>query len=406
VAATMKATPSIFTISEILSIDTGSNAPDNTLLLLLLAARSAKKSRKRKWLHERTDWSEHARMKVHQDRFQTEYHMSFKAFNKLVDILRPSLAVNVKQSMCSSTNDPIHPEIAVAAGLRYLGGELVKSIADIFHMSYTTTFKKIEQFLVAVDSNDVFNINVPTTPHELKECANGWSNLSSAEGIYDGCIGAIDGWLCCINAPKEVDNKAHYYSGHYQRYGLNVQAVCDSNLRFIYFGIVAPGRTNDARAFSTCIELRKWLDNLPDEYFLVGDNAYTLTKSMLIPFSGSQRSARYNLIKVGLICQVAAKLHNYVIDEDNIRFGRTYDSPQHFEIQTIETNTRRGLVIRENGYFNTLPRRSEAYLVLNDDRRKQIVDEISSRMLERPSHNTRRNLEYDEESVYEEPADN
>ena len=30
----------------------------------------------------------------------------------------------------------------------------------------------------------------------------------------------------------------------------DVQAVVDANLRFIYFGVISPGRTNDARAFN------------------------------------------------------------------------------------------------------------------------------------------------------------
>ena len=32
-------------------------------------------------------------------------------------------------------------------------------------------------------------------------------------------------------------------------YGLNVQAVCDSNYCFLYFGLVAPGKCPDQKSF-------------------------------------------------------------------------------------------------------------------------------------------------------------
>ena len=38
-----------------------------------------------------------------------------------------------------------------------------------------------------------------------------------------------------------VDNPANSFSGHCQRFSLNIQAVCDSNLRFIYFSLLIKG---------------------------------------------------------------------------------------------------------------------------------------------------------------------
>lgn len=114
---------------------------------------------------------------------------------------------------------------------------------------------------------------------ELKKSADDWDKLSGAFGIYYWVVGAIDGWLACIEKPT-ISNATDYYSGHYQCFGLNIQAVCDSNLRFIYFSVAAPGRTNDSRVFGRLEKLRKWLDNLPPEYFVVSDNAYTLTDNL------------------------------------------------------------------------------------------------------------------------------
>ena len=90
-------------------------------------------------------------------------------------------------------------------------------------------------------------------------------------------------------------NAADYFGGHYNRFWLNVQAMCDANLQFVYISVVAaPGKMNNNRAFGRLSELRKWLDGLPEEYFVIGDGAYTLSNKILIPFSGSQKHTTHN----------------------------------------------------------------------------------------------------------------
>jgi len=39
------------------------------------------------------------------------------------------------------------------------------------------------------------------------------------------------------------------FSGHYQTYGINVQAACDHKCRFVYAAVAAPGAANDIVAF-------------------------------------------------------------------------------------------------------------------------------------------------------------
>ena len=58
----------------------------------------------------------------------------------------------------------------------------------------------------------------------------------------------------------------------------------------IYFGIVAPGSTNDNIAFHLAEGIPKFIDTIPKSYFLVGDAAYTLSEKLLTPFSGTDRN--------------------------------------------------------------------------------------------------------------------
>ena len=78
---------------------------------------------------------------------------------------------------------PILVQLVVACGLCCPGGEFAKTIANFFGIAVSTTCPKITSFLRAVDKS--FQIDVPRTEAELRKCANEWSNLSSAFGIYD-----------------------------------------------------------------------------------------------------------------------------------------------------------------------------------------------------------------------------
>ena len=216
--------------------------------------------------------------------------MTVELFEKLVTTFSPLLKGDERQQEIAGGAIP--PELIAGMGLRFLGGLAPKDAASEFGVSISVAHAKIKLFLEAV--NKSFTIDVPWSTEELERCAAKWNEISVAFGVFHGCVGAIDGWLCCIYKPKNVDNTAHYYSGDYQRYGVNVQAVVDANLRFIYFGTIGPGRTNDARAFNNCIKLRQWIDSLPDRHFIIGDNAYPLSDKVLIPFSGAMKHVPTN----------------------------------------------------------------------------------------------------------------
>ena len=405
---------------------------DEEAFLVLLFATARRKKRVKKWTYDRIDWGCHLQELRYTRKFQSRYHMSESSFNKLVCILTPKIGINELQSMRSTGgNDPITPEMTVGAGLRFLGGEYVKSIADIYGMSDKSAERIINNFLEAVDSNESIGVHLPDTPAKLKECADAWDGLSSAFGVYHGAVGAIDGWLCCIEKPKRQSNPTDYFSGHYQRYGLNIQAVCDANLRFIYISIKAPGRTNDARAYSRCLGLRRWVQSLPDEYYIIGDNAYTLTNKLLIPFSGAAKLQTYNrtynfylsqlririemafgrlttkwrifrrnldfhLEKTAMICRVAAILHNFVINNDNLDFSNSVELGE-FGVDELEDGPN-----NNRGYLPTLPAQpaNDGLNEVEGCRRNRIVSEIIERDMRRPTHNLRRNEELDEVSVY------
>ena len=190
---------------------------------------------------------------------------------------------------------------------------------------------------------------------------------------------------------------------------------------------------NNARAFQNCTKLCKWLNNLPEEHFLIGDNAHPLSQMMLIPFSRASKHITFNQscnfclsqlrIRVkmafgllptkwrtfrrnldvkdaecaGSICRAAAKLHNHVSEND----GATFDDKNafcgaDFGVKNLPNSNR--------GCLDTLPTSTTRGMVEKDQRRRDIPEKIETMQLQRPINNVlqNHNEELDDVSIVNE----
>jgi hypothetical protein len=195
----------------------------------------------------------------------------------------------------TQVNDPIYPELVMACGLHFLGLDSnIPDLKDTYGMSKSSVKQVINMFLATVDNNtDRSELQIklldPADVFEHNKLASKFAKISLQYQLMDGWLGVIDGWLACTEKSYNTSNQVNYYSGHYQFYGINVQAMCGPNLIFLFLGIAAPGKVNNMRAFSRCDQVLKWLEALSLEYYIAGDNAYTLSQKVLIPFSGAKK---------------------------------------------------------------------------------------------------------------------
>ncbi|OWZ09955.1 hypothetical protein PHMEG_00017266 [Phytophthora megakarya] len=164
--------------------------------------------------------------------------------------------------------------------------------------------------------------------------------------LADGTRFSLGGWLHQIRAPSstEVPEVAAFYSGHYQKYGLNVQAICDSRSRFTGYCFDSPGKVGDSIAFKKW-KLRGVIMQLPAGFYIIGDNAYPLSNCLLVPFAKSEirgkaysdcnfylsqqririemafgllifkRPLEVDFMNVKKVIKTCMKLHNFCIDE-------------------------------------------------------------------------------------------
>ena len=186
------------------------------------------------------------------------------------------------------------PEEKLGLTLRYLGGGRGADIRDIYHISKAHFYKVVDQVLAAIVSEPSLALKFPNNLEEYQQTAAEFYSKSQ-HGVMRGCVGAIDGWLLLIRTPKHSDvdggNVRKYFSGHYQTYGINIQACCDVYSRFTAVNMSCPGSTSDAVALLEW-KLNEQRQSFPYGFYLVGDNAYPCCNNLLTPFTRPQRESQ------------------------------------------------------------------------------------------------------------------
>jgi hypothetical protein len=192
-------------------------------------------------------------------------------------------------------------------------------------------------------------IKFPQTVEEVKRAARGFESIST-QGCIWNCVSVADGYHLQTQTPSktEVKNVRSFFSGHYQCYGVNVQAACDHHCRFTFLGVAAPGVTGDRDAIDL-VALGSLVKNLPGLYCVIVDCAYTATEKLVPIFRGDMarisrndvfnfyasqlririemafglmvqkwgilcRSLRIKIRKVKRLIMAIARLHNYCIN--------------------------------------------------------------------------------------------
>jgi DDE superfamily endonuclease len=185
---------------------------------------------------------------LHRD-FPRHIRMSAESFRKLVEILRMDLEVDEEQA--SYRGGAILPEICVYICLRYLAGGSYSDIKFLTGISVSSFYRVLWKTIAAINkaSHELLAITFPSSIEATGEAALGFQSISS-QGCIWNCVAAIDGYHLQISTPskKEAKNVTSFFSGHYQTHGVNIQAACDHNCRFVFIGVAGPGNMGDREA--------------------------------------------------------------------------------------------------------------------------------------------------------------
>jgi DDE superfamily endonuclease len=310
------------------------------------------------------------------------YRMEPSSFWKLCRLLRPFLfKKSNKKTRNGAKNGLIPTPTKVSVAIRYFAGGSPYDISVVHGISHTDVFRCVWSVVDAVNACPELSFQYPSDWNEQQKIADGFCAIS--RGIFKCCSGAIDGILVWIERPSgkhcEISECAakKFYCGRKKKFGLNMQATCDHNKKFLNIYLGHPASTSDYLAFSSSPLYCKLEMNgfMKPGLCLFGDNAYVNTLYMATPYKSVKEGVKdaYNFFhsncritiecafgmlvhRWGILCKpmstklpvskvtsmvrALCRLHNFCIDERLLRDNPSaaMNSPKEQEDEELATH--------------------------------------------------------------------
>ena len=231
--------------------------------------------------------------------FCRAYRMSKESFSLLHDLLEPHLMDHFFPGG-GGKRDPltcpylIKTETRLAIAIRYFAGGSPLDIVVTHGVSFASVFSSVWGVIDCVNKCEALRIHFPSKEEQL-EISLGYRQKSGAS--FANVIGAIDGILIWILKPTKNECKvagcqeASFKCSRKDKFGINMQAICDHKFRIRWFDMTWPGNSSDYMAWTTS-DLFLELDKNPWDYIirgmtLLGDSAYVISSFMSVPFKNN-----------------------------------------------------------------------------------------------------------------------
>lgn len=379
---------------------------------------------------QRLAWDNFCNRHCRRADFDRHIRMSYDSFNKLLTCVRLDLQVNLK--MAGLRGGAILPEVCLYLCLRFLAGGSYSDIRFFTGVSTASFYRIVWKTIRAINKSASLVIKFPASVSEARDAALGFQSISQ-QGCIWNCVAVLDGYHLQIQTPSksEARNVRSFFSGHYQTYGVNVQAACDHNCKFSFFGIAGPGVLGDREAISQ-IPLGRLVEELPGLYCAIGDCAYTPTEHLVPIFRGehalSPKNDNFNFFasqlririemafglmvkKWGILARpltiklknikrlmiAIARLHNFCIDERLARPSNgTADATQPGAPPVVvytPSNVafdRHDIMLRDEAAYQQFEEIEQGYENPWSNNRDRMVKEIEALRLTRPGSARRR----------------
>lgn len=121
-------------------------------------------------------------------------------------------------------------------------------------------------------------INFPSTSAEIDNVRQNFFNIAK----FPKCIGAIDCTHVKIKSPGGLDGEIYRNRKGY--FSINVQTVCDPDLRIQSIVCTSPGSTHDSTIFNHSSIRGRFERGEMRNSIIVGDSGYALKNYLMTPF--------------------------------------------------------------------------------------------------------------------------
>jgi hypothetical protein len=144
----------------------------------------------------------------------------------------------------------------------YAKGLFQRDLQGITGISQSKLSRVIHDVSKVIAARSREFIRMPQNEGELQSIKQGFYGLAE----FPNVIGAIDGTLINIQAPTGPTEPL--YVGRKGNHCINVQVVCDANMKFMDVVARYPGSTHDSFIWKNCGLRRKFVENRPNGHLL------------------------------------------------------------------------------------------------------------------------------------------
>lgn len=184
---------------------------------------------------------------------------------------------------------PLPVSLQVMVALRfYATGSFQAILGDVHRISRPSVSRIINDFTDCLVRLSPEYVKMPTQ-NDSVQIMRGFSDIAG----FPNVIGAIDGTHIRIKSPS-LDE--HLYVNRKNYHSINVQAVCDSKLRFMNIVAKWPGSTHDSFILENSALKDMFERGAIPEGWLLGDSGYPLRPWLLTPVLNptTRPEERYN----------------------------------------------------------------------------------------------------------------
>ena len=187
-------------------------------------------------------------------------------------------------------------EIKMAITLRMLAGGSYLDLFMLYDVFHTYPYQIMDTVLEEWIGNDaIFPISGKDYLNDEEKMRNVAKDFEEGCrcGAFQGCIGALDGWLVKIKKPSSKDG-VKFPGDFFSRkgfYAINVQVLVDRKKRVLYKSILCRGAEHDSSAFKASdlysLLMEKKADLQEQGLYMIGDSAYSIRSFIIVPYDNA-----------------------------------------------------------------------------------------------------------------------
>ncbi|CAI6352676.1 unnamed protein product [Macrosiphum euphorbiae] len=228
--------------------------------------------------------------------FINNYRLTKDLVRYVINILTPHMTEATKTSALN-----IQTKVFIALNFFATGSyQLPVGNSNLEIVSQPTVSRAIDEVVNALNQPEIFKywVKYPSTLIELRQTREKFNTKYNFPGI----VGIIDCTHIGIFPPKTDDpvHPEYMYVNRKNYHSINVQLVCDSDMKIINVSALFPGSVNNAYIWNNSLlepTLRRIYNYNPEGFYLLGDSGYPLRPWLMTPlmqYKPNTPEERYN----------------------------------------------------------------------------------------------------------------